>query len=159
VLRGDHRCPYINGWVGIGNHRIFFLAVLYAAAFAAYSSYWMIRVLLAGAAKGWDLVFCIGLLVPTIWVGTMNAGQVWHQARNISQNATTIEVLYGVWQERKNPYDRGCARNWEDVCGSWAWCWLWWLPIKFPMVEDGFGYPKDEQAEENKSFLRPEWGE
>jgi hypothetical protein len=57
--------------------------------------------------------------------------------RNLARNVTAIEL----WNERGVAgYDKGCLRNFEEVCGSRVWIGCWMVPccVCVRPLEDGF---------------------
>jgi hypothetical protein len=93
------------------------------------------------------------LLAVVLLCAVVGVSQEFLQCIYVSFNTTIVEQLKGRWSERKNPYRRGCVRNWEEVCGPAACAPLWCCPFPLPRVENGFGYHKLADDEELETFM------
>jgi hypothetical protein len=140
IVRADHDCFWVNGWVGIGNQNYFIRAVW-------YSTIWAVFVTLCGLAvwsrlakdRNTQLIFWFYEIIMAI-LGTFTAGQMVYQPRNACANVTIIEQVTGAWDEFPNVYEKGCVSNWEEICGTRKFWPCWLLPVPIPRVIDGFGY-------------------
>jgi hypothetical protein len=162
ILRCDHYCHWINGWIGIGNHAHFLRSISYGSFLAFSTTLVMLFVWWRGLYKGRMIPFWIFVLVYLVQ-GSICAIQVVQQSLNVTANQTTFEVLRGLWKHQRNPYRKRCLSNWEEVCGSWKFFLFWLFPIPIPRVQDGFGYEKLEGNEcqallATSSFLEPVLG-
>jgi hypothetical protein len=151
ILRADHDCFWVNGWIGIGNHRYFLNGMAGLAIFCLYSGFWMLWTFFYGTYG--NFFFFISILGITGFCAFLSVGQGFLQARNISLNATIIEHLKGKWATGRNPYRKDCIRNWEEVYGPRVCCPLWCCPFPIPRVEDGFGYDKGANDDERCAFI------
>jgi hypothetical protein len=66
ILRCDHYCHWINGWVGIGNHAHFLRSIFYGSCLALCTTLTMLFVWWRGLYKGCMISFCIFLLVCVV---------------------------------------------------------------------------------------------
>jgi hypothetical protein len=107
----------------------------------------MLRIALTRQIPGNKLIF-IGMFLITCGLTFIVALQSVNQIYSTSKNMTTVEAKFGKWANRPNPYDNGCMSNWEEVCGSRRFWFLWPFPIPIPKVQDGFGYPRCPDAED-----------
>jgi hypothetical protein len=151
ILRADHDCFWVNGWIGIGNHRYFVNAVIITTFFCVFSGFWMIWNFFYGSYG--NFLYLAVLLGLTGLCGVACVGQAVLQVVNLTRNRTAVEQLKGVWIGRTNPYRKDCLSNWEEVCGTRVCCPLWCCPCPLPRVEDGFGYQRFAENEEGRSFI------
>jgi hypothetical protein len=152
VLRADHDCTWVNGWVGMWNHAHFLRAVAYSALLLIFSMFWAARAWWLGAVAGPLWVFYAYVAISIV-LGGITARQTAEQSYRLSRNRTTVEVIRGLWEGRASPYDRGCLANWEEVCGPRRLLPLWPFPLPLGGRYSGFEYGEGA-IEESEPFLR-----
>jgi hypothetical protein len=116
ILRADHDCGWLNGWVGVGNHSHFVRSVMYTFGLLCLALFWMVRAGLRGEVEGPKWFYWLNLIGSVI-VTSVVTRQSFEQAIRLTSNLTSLEVLKGSWEGKKNPYDKGnCFANWDKVC-------------------------------------------
>jgi hypothetical protein len=88
-----------------------------------------------------------------LFLGCFTATQVFVQTLNGFNNITVLEQIKGSFEDFPNVYRKDRMTNWEEICGSRKYWPLWFFPIPIPVVQDGFGYPSYEYADETESLL------
>jgi hypothetical protein len=142
VLRADHDCTWVNGWVGAWNHAHFVRAVAWGTLLLCFSMFWAARAWVRGAVEGAPWLFHL-YVAASIALGGITARQTAEQSSRISLNRTTVEMVRGLWEEG-SPYDRGCLANWEEIFGSRRFLPLWPCPVPIPGRYTGFEYGEGE---------------
>jgi hypothetical protein len=145
ILRGDHYCNWTTTWIGINNHRHFIRASYYTVLYVLFLLYWTGKVYSHDAIVG-NTKVCLVYAGVLAFLGVFTAVQAVSQTVNVSHNQTISELLTGVFARQPNTFNRGCVRNWEEVCGSRYYCPMWLCPCPIPRVEDGFGYEFDRNS-------------
>ncbi|GAA5814170.1 hypothetical protein MFLAVUS_007663 [Mucor flavus] len=154
----DHHCPWVNGCVGVSNHRYYMQFLFYTTLLGT----WIFATILA-AFKQFDslatfdaIALCVLIFggILTFILGTFTMSHVWL----IMKNRTTIENnIFQKWkagksQDRcitmftetgKNVFNQGKKNNWLEVMGDQKL--LWFLPFSSKQELDGvhFGYNPD----------------
>mmetsp|Transcript_10250 Transcript_10250/g.26543 ORF Transcript_10250/g.26543 Transcript_10250/m.26543 type:complete len:346 (-) Transcript_10250:120-1157(-) len=138
ILKMDHHCPWIYNCVGFGNHKYFFLLLLYAALDCHFITWTMLESVRASVDSetpflvmffllfGETLAAFIGILV-TVFFGF----HIWLMLRGM----TTIEFCEKSMKLGKDwtgasAYDRGIYGNITSVLGDNPLLWL--LPLSPP---------------------------
>jgi hypothetical protein len=147
VIRGDHYCKFTNTWIGLYNHRYFLLAtvytLLYIVVYIAHLAFqWWNQTLLL---LHWKALAMIAISLPFLYQLVTSFGS---QIVLVSSNCSLVDFLRK--NKMKYRYYKDFVSNWEDVCGSRKFWWLWWLPVPLPAVVDGFGYG---EGGDHASFL------
>lgn len=153
VVRGDHDCVWINNWVGIRNHRYFMLAVYSGSILSFIYTYCVIRLWFLGEIHVHKIIFYF-YAAYFGWGCYVHTGQAILQTYHTYWNVTQNEIYKGI-SSKKSPYNRGCLNNFEEICGTRKFIFLWWLPIPIPKVIDGlsYAYHPDAEEEENAPFI------
>lgn len=152
ILRGDHDCFWVTNWIGIGNHRYFVSATIFGTLLFALT----IGITIDVVVRAWDAVprkrcFTITSLVMG-YISLVNLNQMLVQCRNITRNDTTYEkIVVKSDPDAPSEWDRGCWKNWEEVCGPRKFLLCWLLPVPLPMEQDGFSFT--HEIGENTPFL------
>eukprot|EP00928_Gymnodinium_smaydae_P055681 TRINITY_DN39177_c0_g1_i1.p1 TRINITY_DN39177_c0_g1~~TRINITY_DN39177_c0_g1_i1.p1 ORF type:complete len:405 (+),score=68.31 TRINITY_DN39177_c0_g1_i1:84-1298(+) len=134
ILKMDHHCPWIYNCVGAGNHKYFFLFILYSTA-ACHQIMWTMHKSLSFAINhdetpfltmffllfGETLAVVIGFAVTLFFLF-----HVWLMI----YATTTIEFCEKALKRSNydvKTYDRGLLQNVRAVLGEWMLLWL--LPL------------------------------
>ena len=135
ILRADHRCNWLNSWIGLKNHRFFiqsliFLSIMFINILIStfYSWYYF-------KLKYHWIIFLI-YLFSSLYFGFFVIEQLVLHIYRISKNITWMEII----KKKKNIYDKGLIENWEEICGSRKYFLFWLLPFNLPLLNDGFFY-------------------
>ena len=147
VLKMDHYCPWLANCVGFGNHKYFFLFLLYATIATDAACYGLGQVLWQGRdilqpahvfflSQGLCLTSILGAVLTPF-----TAFHVWL----ISNNRTTIEFCEKRRGGTTNDYDLGFFKNWAAVLGSNPVYCL--LPIN-TLEGTGLQFPRKSQMPE-----------
>lgn len=138
VLKMDHHCPWIMNCVGHGNHKFFFLLVIYSALDCFFigctvvESVWRTVIIETPSENRFLLVLCLVLSVIVFFLtGLFLSFHTWLMFKGM----TTIEFCekglpeVGVVSGAKgrSAHDHGVWNNFTSVFGSNPL--LWWLPI------------------------------
>ena len=128
VIRPDHFCAITFCWIGKRNQKFFILFNLYASLFSFQLCVYSLRLIIGQFRNGgwcWRFDFLFSFI--TVLVGLNFGGMsllFWiASCRYVIKGYTIHEELMGI---DKKKFDRGCAKNCEDVFGSCLWlpCWL-----------------------------------
>ncbi|KAI8991773.1 DHHC palmitoyltransferase-domain-containing protein [Mycotypha africana] len=165
ILRMDHHCPWVNGCVGIKNHRYYIQFLFYASLYASFVFLTSIIIFIQSRGlatfDGIALVVVIVAGIFTIVIGPFTMSHIWL----IFINRTTIEnSQFQKWKKarkagkaenrliemftetEKNVFNCGLKSNWMEIMGKDKL--LWFLPLK--SVEDrkidGVYYRYNEEA-------------
>lgn len=137
ILRADHNCDILGTWIGYRNHRQFLLGTffcgLYISGFTIISCY----KLCFNAKTHWQRAETLIVLALCAYFAYRLMGQTLIQAAHVSRNQLVAED----WRGSKETYDRGCCRNWEELCGDRALFPFWCIPC-VPLTPkcDPWGY-------------------
>jgi hypothetical protein len=139
ILRGDHDCYWVSGWIGIRNHRYFVKSVISGAIYGLYS---FVMTVIAYFYSGIRCHYAIWLAfsAATVFLTYIVITQTVQQSHNLMRNLLTVEILSTRPGVTLATYRKSCIRNWEEVCGDSKYMLCWACPCPVPMVEDGFGY-------------------
>lgn len=139
VLRADHYCTWAKSWIGLNNHRYFMLTCMWTFIYAMSNlgfRYWF-YLSLANASFNY---FAIPGLVTLVFILFLAGFSLYHfvvSMNRLRKNVTSLEV----WGNRaSDEYNRGCYRNFEEVCGhrKYAICWPFPFITCLRPMSDGF---------------------
>jgi len=141
ILKADHRCKWLNNWVGLRNQKFFVLSLLYLGIclfihlFSLYLVFHLQKVHI--------LLFIFYLVPPLVFFVFVNE-QLLRQLYRISKNKTYMETL----KNKETHFSNGIKSNWEEVFGTIMLLPLWLFPVGFSPTVDGFHYPEMESDDE-----------
>lgn len=158
VLKMDHHCPWIMNCVGWGNHKFFFLLVVYAVSATVYHGTTVLASVQASVNMDMPhfnrflLVLCLMLsfIMGSLMVVFL-AFHTWLMLRGM----TTIEYcekhsIESSGQTYKgSPYDRSFLSNIKEVLGQNPIFWL--LPFD-RAIGDGINYKVRDAFEVNSDL-------
>jgi len=142
VLKMDHHCPWIMNCVGWGNHKYFFLLVIYSCLSCLFIFVTGLESAQASMYKDMPhshrFVLVFGLMLSLIMGSLMTIFLSFHVWMML-QGMTTIEFCEkaaggAAAREGKPSYDQGAWENVLSVLGPRPWLWL--LPLD-PALGDG----------------------
>jgi hypothetical protein len=138
VLKMDHHCPWIMNCVGFGNHKYFFLLVVYAVLNCFYIMFTMNesvqRCVIEETSSTNRFLLVFGLTLAII-MGTLTGAFLCFHTWLMLKGMTTIEfcekaVSSSTANSAAVSYNLGAYNNLKAVFGP-HW-WLWLLPISPP---------------------------
>jgi len=136
ILRMDHHCPWIYNCVGFGNHKYFFLLLLYTTVvthFIVWTMFPSLRHAVDSSTPfirmflllfGWTLATFLAILVTAFF-----SFHIWLTCKAM----TTIEFCEKSMKRTgydTSIYDRSTLGNFQAVLGDNAF--LWFLPVSPP---------------------------
>ena len=139
VLRADHYCSWAKSWVGLKNHRYFMLTCMWACIYSVSNlgfRYWFY---LSLVNDGFNIKAIPGLttIAFLLFLAVFSCYQFVVSMYRLRKNMTSLEH----WGNRVNPdWDKGCCRNFEEVCGNrrFGICWPFPFCTCLSPMEDGF---------------------
>lgn len=150
VLKMDHHCPWIMNCVGFGNHKYFFLLVVYTVTTCSFIAYTqhdsVMRSYKLEMPTSKRFLLVLGTVFATIMATLMLAFLAFHTYLMLG-GMTTIEFCeknttrrpgMPMVARRGTNYDRGVFSNLQAVLGPRPLFWL--LPI-CPPDGDGMSFP------------------
>lgn len=151
VIRPDHYCGVTLSWIGKRNQKFFILFNLYAALFSFILFFYSIRLFIGQIhKKGWcwrfDFLFSIVTIVLGFQFGGLSMMFGLVSLYHTCKGTTLLEDQLNVG----NKFNKGCRKNFEDICGS-CWtlpCWLcptnpWKSKTNEELVKDYVSYYDD----------------
>ena len=82
-------------------------------------------------------VFLIVLfMIISLFYSVILLLNLYNQINLVSRNITLLEFL----KKSDVNYNKGCIKNFEEVCGPIKYIMLWPLPIPLPLSTDGFSF-------------------
>jgi len=168
VLRMDHHCPWIMNCVGFGNHKYFFLLVVYTVAACGFIFWTLLGTVRRSVKQEMPItnrfLLVLGLVLSLI-MGTLMTIFLCFHSYLMLHGMTTIEFCEkssaapsragrdpGKAPAKPTSYDQGLAGNLAAVLGPRPWLWL--LPI-CPPAGDGTFFPMPGDAPDAEAD--PEW--
>jgi len=137
IIKMDHHCPWVNNCVGIGNHKLFLLFLLWVNLVCAYALVLCISkyMFCQGASCGSSSqnLLSVFLLVEASLFGLFTVCMMGDQSSVLVNNQTKIDALKGVKNNTGvEDFNEvfGCS---TDVAFSVEW--LIPVPAKFPEGE------------------------
>lgn len=123
VIKPDHFCAITFSWIGKRNQKFFILFNFYASLFSLFLCSYSLRLIIGQIRKkGWCWRFDFLFAFLTVLVGLDFGGMsllFWISSCRFGCRGITMhEELMKVDREK---FDRGCARNLEDIFGP---CWM-----------------------------------
>jgi len=147
VLRMDHHCPWVGNTIGFGNHKHFFLFLLYTVSACSLTSGALLRLLLLVSLPPSTVVFVLESTGVTLLLSSFLVPLFLFHCWLLGRNMTTIEfcekrqvkVSPSNGAASSSKYDIGLYQNIASVLGENPFTWL--LPIGGP-PGDGLRYPE-----------------
>ncbi|CEM05287.1 unnamed protein product [Vitrella brassicaformis CCMP3155] len=133
VLKMDHHCPWIYNCVGFGNHKYFFLLLLYSTLACHFISWAMFesvkKYVIDEEAVFHKMFFLLFGETLAAFMGVLLTAFFGFHIWLVSRGMTTIEFCEkstkrGAYGGRASSYDRGCLNNFLDVVGPDPIFWL-----------------------------------
>lgn len=129
VIRPDHYCDWIAGFVGKKNHKLFYLFNFYGFIYISILLILIILTIKTDVENNkFPLIHII--LFPFALLGVFFAmfTMVFCMASTyeISQNITDLENLKNITPDWDTS---SCIGNWEEICGSCNKWYLWPVPV------------------------------
>eukprot|EP00929_Paragymnodinium_shiwhaense_P027010 TRINITY_DN15955_c0_g1_i1.p1 TRINITY_DN15955_c0_g1~~TRINITY_DN15955_c0_g1_i1.p1 ORF type:complete len:573 (+),score=96.75 TRINITY_DN15955_c0_g1_i1:114-1721(+) len=152
VLRMDHHCPWLGNTVGWGNHKFFFLFLLYVNAACSWLGVSLLKLLLHVTMPPLTTFLVIGAESLTMLLLSVLMPFFLFHCYLLVSNMTTIEFCE-QWAQKKGEqkegaqagwaYDMGVFANISSVMGSNPL--LWFLPVGGPQG-DGMHFPRKDDS-------------
>eukprot|EP01084_Bolivina_argentea_P066398 121026_1 len=164
VLRMDHFCIWYNNVVGLNNYKYFVLTLFYTFTLSNYTilvviyRYFIPVEYSSLSWLHWKEIFVLFYIILmsiifSIFSGILGAIHI----RQINKNLSSIEYRMFRSQRRMarqfnlkwhdvHMYDYGLYKNWIAMLGK-DW-FLWLLPMKQHLIEDGYKYKIDQKNKE-----------
>ena len=131
ILKMDHHCPWVANCIGFRNHKFFLNMIFYASVttlFICITAYPVFIAVLASDSVDGKLAYAI----VTAWIlcaafGLLITGFFCFHMWLLSNQYTTIEFCEKKStdnQFKRSPYDRGCFKNFQSVCGLNVILWI-----------------------------------
>ncbi|KAI8903151.1 DHHC palmitoyltransferase-domain-containing protein, partial [Gorgonomyces haynaldii] len=145
VLKMDHHCPWINNCVWFGNYRFFVQFLFYGFMYSLLMCIWSFQILFQTLDFHLLFVATLGLVFALALLSFLGLHLYY-----ISTNQTTIESLEKrvlcldecIYVTRRNIYNLGFIRNWQQVVGNAVVFYL--LPVGTAMG-NGLEFPINQQ--------------
>ena len=141
IIKMDHHCPWVNNCVGLGNHKLFLLFLLYVNLTCIYSMTLMafryascvLHPSTGRCGTASSNIWVILLFAESLLFGLFTGCMMGDQSLVIFTNQTQIDRLKNVQHERVESYN--------EVFGgpshiSWEPEWLWPAPAPIPAAGD-----------------------